>query len=352
MKGLVLAGGLGTGLRPITDSMPKQLIPIANQPILVHVLDRIRAMDVTEVGIIVGDKASQIAAELGDGSQFGLSISYIHQPEPLGLAHGVALARDFLADDDFVMYLGDCLLGAPIVEMAEQFRRNRPAAQVVVTKVADPSGFGVVKVGPDGAVVRLEEKPADPRDDLVLTGVYFFTAAIHPAVAAIEPGPRGEWEITDAVQWLLHNDRTVVAGHFDGLYSDVGAIPDVLECNRKVLDELRSSLSGQVDGNSELIGPVVVERGARIVRSRVEGPVIIGADTVVADSTVGPHTSIGKSCVLRSARLSYSIVMDNATVCDLNAEVSGSIIGRAASVSGTDQHNRLLISDHCRVHAV
>lgn len=351
MKALVLSGGSGTRLRPFSYSMPKQLIPIANKPVLEHVVSNIRDLGVTDIGIVVGDRAGQIRAAMGDGSALGVRITYIPQDEPLGLAHCVSLARPFLGDDDFVMYLGDNMLPDGVGPIAERFAEGRPAAQLVVRKVADPRAFGVAEVDGTGRVERLVEKPAHPRSDLALIGVYFFTPAIHEAVGAIEPSARGELEITDAIQWLVARGADVRASEYDGYWKDTGRIEDVLECNRELLDALQPSVAGEVDETSTLVGTVVVEAGARVVGSTVEGPVIIGAGTTVTGSHIGPYTSIGRNCVLGDTRISHSIALDDATVCRVGG-LHGSVIGRSATVGPADQgatRHRLLVGDHTRV---
>ncbi|MFD8480067.1 glucose-1-phosphate thymidylyltransferase [Kitasatospora sp. NPDC059673] len=351
MKALVLSGGSGTRLRPFTYSMPKQLIPIANRPVLEHVLENIRELGVTEIGMIVGERRPEIEAVLGDGTRLGVRITYLRQEQPLGLAHTVTVAREFLGDDDFVMYLGDNMLPNGIAQIAEEFRANRPAAQVVVHKVADPRAFGVAEVGPDGAVQRLVEKPEQPRSDLALIGVYFFTPAIHRAVAGIEPSARGELEITDAIQWLVTEGAQVSASEYRGYWKDTGRVDDVLDCNRELLDGLRRSVAGEVDETSELIGEVLVEPGAKVIRSRIEGPAVIGAGSVIEDSHIGPHTSIGRDCVLRDTHVSYSIALDGATVRGVTG-VHGSLIGRSAyvtSVQSAMRHHRLVVGDHTQV---
>jgi len=351
MKALVLSGGSGTRLRPFTYSMPKQLIPIANRPVLEHVLENIRELGVTEVGMIVGERRPEIEAVLGDGSRLGVRITYIHQERPLGLAHCVTLAREFLAEDDFVMYLGDNMLPDGVAEIAEEFRAARPAAQVVVHRVEDPRAFGVAEVGPDGTVLRLVEKPQQPRSDLALIGVYFFTPAIHRAVAGTVPSARGELEITDAVQWLVTVGERVAASEYRGYWKDTGRVEDVLECNRELLGSLERSVEGEVDSASVLVGRVRVEPGARVIRSRIEGPAVVGAGSVVEDSYVGPHTSIGRDCVLRATHVDYSIALDGASVSDVSG-VHGSLLGRGSAVSGVqsaNRHHRLVVGDHTQI---
>ncbi|WP_445529226.1 glucose-1-phosphate thymidylyltransferase [Streptomyces cyslabdanicus] len=351
MRALVLAGGSGTRLRPFSYSMPKQLIPIANTPVLEYVVRNILDLGVTEIGIIVGDRVNEIQQALGDGSRFGARLTYIRQEAPLGLAHTVSIARDFLGDDDFVMYLGDNMLPDGIADIAEEFAVGRSAAHVVVCKVADPRAFGVAELGPGGEVLRLVEKPQQPRSDLALIGVYFFTAAIHEAIAAIRPSGRGELEITDAIQWLVSAGADVRASRYEGYWKDTGKVGDVLACNERILDGLRSSMDGEVDDVSVLVGPVVVEEGARIVRSRIKGPAIIGAGTLVKDSHIGPHTSVGRGCAVIGSRLEHSIVLDGASVTGVQG-LHSSVVGRSASVGITSQsadRYRLVVGDHTQV---
>lgn len=351
MKALVLSGGMGTRLRPFSYSMPKQLIPIGNKPVLEHAIDTIRALGVTEIGIVVGDRADEIAATIGDGGRFGVHITYIPQDRPLGLAHCVSISQAFLGQDDFVMYLGDNMLPQGVEQAAEEFAADRPDAQLVVCKVADPRAFGVAETDARGAVVRLVEKPEHPRSDLALVGVYFFTPAIHRAVAAIEPSARGELEITDAVQWLVEQGRPVRAHEYSGYWKDTGRAEDVLDCNREVLCGLRRDIAGDADAQSNVVGQVRIEAGARVVRSLIEGPAVIGAGSVVVDSHIGPYTSIGRDCTITSTRIADSIALDGAAVSGVRG-LHGSLIGRSAAVSRDDaggRSHRLLVGDHTKV---
>ena len=350
MKALVLSGGEGTRLRPFTYSMPKQLMPVGNKPVLQYVLEDIVALGVVEIGVIVGTWGSVISDVIGDGSQFGARITYLRQTRPLGLAHCVSVAHSFLGDDDFVMYLGDNFLPDGMGDIADEFRADCADAHVVVRKVPDPRSFGVVELSEHGHVLRLVEKPRQPRSDLALIGVYFFTAAIHEAVDAIEPSARGELEITDAIQWLVANRRTVKASEYGGFWKDAGRVEDVLECNRHTLSGMTACVAGLVDEASELSGRVVVERGARVIRSRIDGPVIIGAHTVIEDSQVGPNTSIGRDCVLRATRLADSILLDGASIADVST-LYGSMVGRGATVSSTaiGTRHRIVVGDHARI---
>ncbi|WP_030769013.1 MULTISPECIES: glucose-1-phosphate thymidylyltransferase [unclassified Streptomyces] len=351
MKALVLSGGSGTRLRPFSHSMPKQLIPIANRPVLEHVLDGIRKLGITDIGIVVGERAQEIEAALGDGSRLGARITYIRQDLPRGLADCVRISQDFLGDDDFVMYLGDNMLPQGIAEVAKDFRAHAPAAQIAVYKVADPRAFGVAETEPDGTVTGLVEKPAHPRTDLALIGVYFFTPAIHEAVAAIAPSARGELEITDAIQWLVSRGAPVRATEYSGYWRDTGRVEDVLECNREILNGLTRQVDGEVDETSLIVGAVVVEPGARIVRSFIEGPAVIGADSVIVDSHIGPHTSVGRECAISEARIDYSITLDGSSVIGAKG-LHGSVIGRAATVTTADHPSglhSLIIGDHARI---
>lgn len=351
MKALVLSGGRGTRLRPFSHTMPKQLIPIAGKPVLHYVIERIREIGVTEVGIIVGDRAEEIGEAIGDGSRFGLDVTYISQDKPRGLADCVKIARPFLGSDDFVMYLGDNLLPEGIGDAAAQFAATRPDAQVLVAPVTDPRAFGVVEVGHGDAVTGLAEKPADPRSDLAIIGVYFFTPAIHDAVAAVDVSARGELEITDAIGWLLENGAPVAISRYRGYWKDTGIPEDVLDCNRYVLSKITSRLGGDVDASSEVYGHVVIEPGARIVRSRIIGPAFIGTDTLVEDSFIGPDTSIGGKCEVRGTGLADSIIMDGASIAEV-PDLRHCVIGRWASVGTVERketHHHLMVGDHTQI---
>ncbi len=350
VKALVLAGGSGTRLRPFSHSMPKQLIPVANKPVLRHCLEVLRDAGIEQVGMIVSAGSNEIEAAIGDGSDLGMRITYLRQERPLGLAHCVLLARDFLAGDDFVMYLGDNVLVGGVAELAEQFQRDGCCAQLVVTRVADPREYGVAEIGADGRVTRLVEKPAEPQSDLAIIGLYFFTAAIHEAVAAISVSQRGEYEITDAIQWLVERGRPVTAQVFSGYWRDTGAVAGVLECNQVMLDRIEHEVDGAVDAASDVTGPVIVEAGAKIVRSRIVGPAIIAADSVVEESYVGPYTVVGRDCSLYHAGIENSILLNGACVERVRG-IHGSVIGRSAEVRSLPDapRHRLVLGDHARM---
>ncbi|NUR87897.1 MAG: glucose-1-phosphate thymidylyltransferase [Nonomuraea sp.] len=351
MKGLVLAGGSGTRLRPITHTSAKQLVPVANKPVLFYGLEAIAATGITELGIVVGDTQAEIEAAVGDGSAFGLEVTYLRQQAPLGLAHALLIAREYLGEDDFVMYLGDNFIVGGIGGVVEAFTRGRPAAQIMLTEVADPRQFGVAELDPGGRVVRLEEKPERPRSDLALVGVYLFTPAVHEAVAELKPSGRGELEITDAIQWLIDHDRRVEATLVTGYWKDTGNVADMLEVNRLVLESVEPAIDGTVDEASELIGRVVVEAGATVLNSRIVGPAIIGSGARIADSYVGPYTSIAADCSLVTSEIEYSIVLPRATIEGVR-RIESSLIGHDVEVTpapNTPRAHRLVLGDHSKV---
>lgn len=351
VKALVLSGGAGTRLRPITHTSAKQLVPVANKPVLFYGLEAIADAGVTEVGIIVGDTADEIREAVGDGSRFGIEVTYIPQEAPLGLAHAVLIAQDFLGDDDFVMYLGDNFIVGGITGLVEEFRTERPDAQILLTKVPNPTSFGVAELGADGRVVGLEEKPKQPKSDLALVGVYLFTPAIHEAVRSIEPSWRGELEITHAIQWLIDEKRDVRSTTISGYWKDTGNVTDMLEVNRSVLETLEPHVAGTVDEGSEIIGRVRIEEGARVSGSRIVGPVVIGAGTVVNDAYIGPFTSVSEGCRIEDSEIEYSIVLRGASVTGVR-RVEASLIGRDVEVTPAPRNpkaHRLVLGDHSKV---
>ena len=351
MKALVLAGGSGTRLRPITSTSAKQLVPVANKPILFFGLEQIAAAGIVEVGIIVGDTAADIEAAVGDGSAFGLQVTYLRQTAPLGLAHAVLTAADYLGDDDFVMFLGDNLIEGGIGHLVDAFAADRPAAQLLLKQVADPQRFGVAVVDDAGRIERLVEKPADPPSDLALVGVYLFTPAIIDAARRITPSGRGELEITDAIQQLLDDGQTVRASRVEGWWLDTGKKDELLEANRIVLTTVKRRIDGDVDDASTLTGEVVVEAGAVVRGSVVRGPAVIGADTRLTDCYVGPFTSIASGCVVERSELEFSVLMEDCHVTDVG-RMEGSLLGREVHVARSTTRptaQRFLLGDHSRV---
>jgi glucose-1-phosphate thymidylyltransferase len=351
MKALVLAGGAGTRLRPITYTSAKQLVPVANKPILFYGLEQIRDAGITDVGIIVGDTRAEIEAAVGDGSKLGIRATFIHQEQPLGLAHALLTAADFLDGDDFVMFLGDNLIEGGITHVVEAFERDRPAAQLLLKQVADPQRFGVAVLGEDDRIERLVEKPSEPPSDLALVGVYLFTPQILDAARRIEPSWRGELEITDAIQRLLDDGATVRASRVEGWWLDTGKKDDLLDANRIVLGTLEPRILGEVSEDSELVGAVVVEEGAEVRGSLVRGPVIIGQGAVVDDAYLGPFTSIGPDCRIVRTEIEYSVVLGGCVVTDIS-RIEGSLLGREVSITPLARKPaayRFLLGDHSQV---
>jgi glucose-1-phosphate thymidylyltransferase len=351
MKALVLSGGSGTRLRPITHTSAKQLVPVANKPVLFYGLEAIEAAGITDVGIVVGDTAPEIEAAVGDGTAFGIQATYIRQHAPLGLAHAVAVATDFLQEDDFVMYLGDNFIVGGITDLVEEFSAARPAAQIMLTRVSNPRSFGIAELDLDGRVRRLEEKPQDPKSDLALVGVYMFTPAVHEAVAALKPSWRGELEITEAIQWLLDNGRTVNSTLITGYWKDTGNVTDMLEVNRLVLETTEPRLDGLVEPDCEIIGRVAVEAGGHVAASRIVGPAIIGAGSKVTGSYIGPFTAIAEDCAIDDSEIEYSIVLRGASIRGVR-RIEASLIGRDAEVTPAPRvprAHRLVLGDHSKV---
>ncbi|MFI6321276.1 glucose-1-phosphate thymidylyltransferase [Nonomuraea sp. NPDC050556] len=344
MKALVLAGGSGTRLRPITHTSAKQLVPVANKPVLFYGLESIAAAGITEVGMVVGDTQAEIEAAVGDGAAFGLQVTYLRQEAPLGLAHAVLIARDYLGDDDFVMYLGDNFIVGGITDIVRGFDS---AARIMLTQVSDPRQFGVAELDADGRVVGLEEKPVVPKSDLALVGVYLFTSAIHEAVAELKPSWRGELEITDAIQWLIDRGRHVEASRITGYWKDTGNVDDMLEVNRLVLESLEPSH----DVDAEIIGRVVIDPSAVVERSRIVGPVIIGPGARITDSYIGPFTSVGADCVVDRSEIEYSILLPRASIHGVG-RIEASLIGHDVEVTpapNTPRAHRLVLGDHSKV---
>jgi len=351
LKALVLAGGSGTRLRPITYTSAKQLVPVANKPVLFYGLEAIRDAGITAVGIVVGDTEPEIRSAVGSGRDFGLDVTYIKQSSPLGLAHAVLTAREFLGEDDFVMYLGDNFIVGGITALVREFRVARPDAHIMLTAVADPRQFGVAELDGAGQLVGLEEKPEQPKSDLALVGVYLFTPSVHEAIAGLVPSARGELEITEAIQWLLAHGRKVSSTIISGYWKDTGNVADMLEVNRVVLESAEPAMAGLVDAASELIGRVVVGAGARISGSRIVGPAIIGAGTEITDSYVGPFTSVAAGCVIADSEIEYSIVLAGASIRGVR-RIEASLIGHHVEVTPAPKvpkAHRLVLGDHSKV---
>lgn len=332
MKALILAGGKGTRLRPITFSMAKQLVPVANKPVIEFGIEAIAEAGITDFGVIVGDTAAEVRAALGDGSRWGIDITFIPQSEPLGLAHAVKTARAFLGNDEFIMYLGDNLIKSSVANLVAEFRHHRPAATILLTPVPNPSDFGVAEM--DGErVARLDEKPANPKSNLALVGVYLFDKRIHDVIETLKPSGRGEYEITDAIQALIDGGMTVRSHVIRGWWKDTGTVDAMLEANRLILENLVPVNLGDIDAGSRIEGRVAVGKGSRVVGSTIRGPAIIGEGCLIENSYIGPFTSVDSHSKIRSTEIENSIVLADCSLDGVSARIEGSLIGRGASVS-------------------
>ena len=340
LKGLILSGGRGTRLRPITHTSAKQLVPVANRPVLFYGIEAMAQAGIKEVGIIIApETGDEIREAAGDGSRFGVRITYIVQDEPAGLAHAVLTAEPFLGTDPFVMYLGDNLLQGGIDDLVAAFRRDRPEALILLTQVPDPQNYGVAELGTEGNVVRLVEKPPEPTTDLALVGVYMFTPQIHEAARSIKPSGRGELEITDAIQWLVDGGRRVEPHIVRGWWKDTGRLEDMLEANRLILDTVVRRIDGELH-EAQVDGRVVVEAGARLERATVRGPAIIGAGAVVRDAYIGPYTAVGRHCTIERSEIEHSILLEGSSVRGLDGRMESSLLGKDVVISRDQRQPR------------
>ncbi len=345
VKGLVLSGGKGTRLRPITHTAAKQLVPVANKPILFFVLENLAAAGVTDVGIVIAPETGPaIRDAVGDGSAFGITTTWICQDRPAGLAHAVQVAQPFLQDSPFVMYLGDNLIGARVTKYVREFAECDAGAKILLKPVDNPSSFGIAVVDERGDVTRLVEKPANPPSNLALVGVYFFRPIIHDAIAAIRPSDRGELEITDAIQHLLDTGAQVQARVIPEWWLDTGKKDDLLAANTTVLDSTcESNVAGDVDAASVIQGRVDIARGSRIRNSRILGPVVIGHDCEIVDSFVGPFTSVGNGSIIRSSSIQHTVLMDECHIENID-RLEDSLIGRCGRVHRNGSRGALKLS--------
>jgi glucose-1-phosphate thymidylyltransferase len=355
VKGLVLAGGKGSRLRPLTATGAKQLVPVANKPVLFYALEQLVAAGITEIGVITGDTARQVMDAVGDGSAFGATITYLPQEAPLGLAHAIKTAEAWLGDAPFCMFLGDNFLQGGIVPYACHFRERPCAGHILLRRVEDPSSLGVAVLDDEGRVMRLVEKPQEPVSDLAVIGVYFFGPEIHAITPKLVPSGRGELEITDAIQGLIDAGYEVRAETIADDWIDTGKKDDMLEANRLVLGSLQRRIEGQVDADSHVIGAVVVEAGATIAASTVRGPVVIGAGATIRDAYIGPFTAIGPGCELSGCEVEHSIVLERSVIRNVERRIADSLIGREVIVERSPlrpQAIRLMLGDHSRVEVV
>jgi len=353
LKGLVLSGGRGTRLRPLTHTAAKQLVPVGNRPILFHVLDNLRNAGIDEVGIVVSPETGNAVREaVGNGDSWGMRIEYILQSEPAGLAHAVKVARSFLGTDSFVMYLGDNLIGSGIRSYREKFERSGAQASILLKEVENPASFGIAEIDEAGRVMRLVEKPKEPKSNLALVGIYFFTEAIHKAIDKISPSWRGELEITDAIQRLLENGGQVLSDRIDAWWLDTGKKDDLLTANTVVLDEwVKRRIDGEIDERSHVTGRVQLGTGSRIVNSTVRGPAVIGENVLIEDSFIGPFTSIGSGCRILSSVLEHCVLLECARIEHVD-RLEDSLIGKNSAVLrelNNHQAFRLMIGDDSEV---
>jgi glucose-1-phosphate thymidylyltransferase len=351
MKGLILSGGKGTRLYPLTYTCAKQLVPVANKPVLFRVVEAIKEAGIDDIGIVVGDTAAEIKEAVGDGSRWDVQITYIPQEAPLGLAHAVKISQDFLGDDRFVVFLGDNVIQSGISGLVKQFQVSDHNAQIVLTRVEHPQQYGVA-VLKNGAVVRLVEKPRDPPSDLALVGIYMFDPHVFEAVNSIRPSWRNELEITDAIQYLVDHGYSVFPYVHTGWWIDTGAPGDMLDANRLVLDELEPNIVGYVDRDSKLNGKVTVEEGAEVVGSVIRGPAIIGEDTRIVNSYVGPFTSIYHHVLVEKSEIEHSIVLEHSRIIDIPQRIESSLIGRNVEIVRSPllpRAYKMTIGDHSKV---
>jgi glucose-1-phosphate thymidylyltransferase len=354
MKGLILSGGKGTRLRPLTHTSAKQLVPVANKPVLFYAIESIVAAGIREIGIVVGDTRNEVKAAVGDGSRFGAKICYIEQDAPRGLAHAVLISESFLRGEPFVMYLGDNLIANGITSLVDEYRRLECNSQILLAKVSNPSSFGVAELS-DGKIVRLVEKPAHPQSDLALVGVYMFDDSIFEAVHAIRPSPRNELEITDAIQWLVDHGRSVHPHLVTGWWKDTGKVEDMLEANRIILDTFQATPPASLDGGSRLEGKVVLEEGARLKDAIVRGPAVIGKGAVIENAFVGPYTAIGAGCRIVNCEIENSIVWEGSEIRDIPVRIADSLIGRGVKIHRGEirpKVHRFLIGDNSEIGIV
>ena len=349
LKGLILSGGAGTRLRPITHTSAKQLVPVANKPVLFYGIEALVDAGVTEIGIIIApETGDEIRETAGDGSTFGAEITYILQDEPAGLAHAVLTAEKFIGDSPFVMYLGDNLLRDGLRGLVSTFREDGPDALILLTPVDDPQSYGVAEL--DGErVVRLVEKPDDPPSNLALVGVYLFGQAIFDAARALEPSWRGELEITEAIQGLIDDGHRVQSEIVTGWWKDTGQLADMLEANQLVLEELETQLDGEVDDDSRVEGRVALGEGAKVRSSVIRGPAVIGAGACIEDSFIGPYTSIGDQVHVRRSEIEHSIILAGSVVEDLGTRMEASLLGRNVTLTrsqGMPKTFRMMVGDN------
>ncbi|WP_258112223.1 glucose-1-phosphate thymidylyltransferase [Alicyclobacillus sp. SP_1] len=351
MKALILSGGTGSRLRPLTYTSAKQLIPVANKPILFYAIEAIIASGIRDIGIIVGETRDEVMAAVGDGSRWGAKVTYIPQEAPLGLAHAVKISEEFVGTDDFLMFLGDNLVRDGVTEFVQQFERDKPNTLILLSRVNEPERFGVAELQ-GGRVIRLIEKPKVPPSNLALVGVYLFGPSIFEAVNSIQPSWRNELEITDAIQFLVDTQKVVDAHVIDGWWKDTGKPEDVLEANRMMLESIEHRIDGEVSADTQVIGRVVVEAGAIVTNSVLRGPLVIGAGSHIHNSYIGPFTAISSGVKVTDSEIEHSILLEETVVDGISARIDFSLIGRNVHIRKANNKPRahnFVIGDNSKV---
>jgi glucose-1-phosphate thymidylyltransferase len=345
MKALILSGGKGTRLRPLTYTGAKQLVPVANKPILWYGIEGIVAAGITDIGIIISpETGEEVKAKTGNGDRFGANITYILQDKPAGLAHAVKIAQPFLEDAPFIMYLGDNLIQSDLTVFLDRFKNQQTDALILLRQVPNPTAFGVAEVDANGRVMRLVEKPKVPPSNLALVGIYFFNSVIHDAIACIQPSARGELEITDAIQHLITQQKKVEACQLEGWWLDTGKKDDLLEANRIILDTtyLTKAVLGEVDERSQVIGRVQIGAGTKLINCTVRGPVAIGSNCHLENCFVGPYSSIGNNVHLMDVEIEHSVILQSAKVVGIHQRIVDSVIGQRAQLTVAPQRPKAL----------
>lgn len=351
IKGLILSGGKGSRLRPFTYTNAKQLVPIANKPVLFYAIEQLVEAGITDIGVIVGDTGDQVRAAVGDGSQFGAKVTFVQQDAPNGIAHAVATARDFLGESRFVLYLGDNFVMGGIKSYVERFQSARDTSQILLHPVDEPESFGIAELD-GGRVVRIVEKPKRPASNLAVIGVYLFDPAVHDVISTLKPSGRGELEITEAIQGLIDRGNRVDAEIMDRYWIDTGKMDDILNANRMVLSTIENRCEGDIDEKSRIYDPVIIEPGARVENSVLRGPIIVGPGAVVIDSYIGPNTAIDARCRIKGCRVEDSLIMEDSSIEDLHWPVIKSMIGRFVELKGGHAAGgsySLTLGDHSRI---
>ncbi|HJL91604.1 MAG TPA: glucose-1-phosphate thymidylyltransferase [Acidimicrobiales bacterium] len=353
MKGLILAGGSGRRLRPITHKTAKQLVPIANKPILHYVIEDLVGVGITDLGIVVGDTGKEIEKSVGDGSQWNADITYIRQEEPLGLAHAVLISESFLGQEKFVMYLGDNMFEDSLHEVVEDFEKSSTNARLLLAKVDNPQAFGVAEVDEQGAIKGLVEKPENPKSDLALVGVYLFDPTIHRAVKAIEPSDRGELEITDAIQWMIDEESNIEHRTLKGWWIDTGKKDPLLLCNELILGKIETLLLSQIGETVTLKGEIVAGENVEIIDSNIQGPVVIGSGVKIERSNIGPYVSIGDECKIEDSSVERSVLMEKSYVSGVT-QLTKSVLGREVEIDGKETESQestsVMLGDRTKVN--